>query len=68
MTVAAPTVGTLLDSALTADSVRVEMGVRMLKKAQDLESQQGSALVQLIESAAAAPVQGQAGTGLDVLA
>ncbi len=43
----------LLESVLSAENTRVEMGVTMLKKAQDTEKQQGEAIVNLIESAGA---------------
>ena len=40
----------LLDSALNAQTTRVNMGVVVLKKAQDLEKQEGVALVQMLEN------------------
>ena len=39
----------LLDSVLNAQSTRQDIGVTMLKKAQDVERQQGTALVQMLE-------------------
>ena len=39
----------LLDSVLTAQKTREDAGVTMLKKAQDVERQQGAALVQMLE-------------------
>lgn len=45
----------LLDSVLSAESTRVEMGVSVLKKAQDLQEQQGEAMIQLLEQAGATP-------------
>lgn len=46
----------LLESALSAEQTREEMGVAVLAKAQDLTRQQGAAMVKLIENAGA-PVQ-----------
>jgi hypothetical protein len=40
----------LLDSVLKAQTTSVEIGVRMLKKSQDAATQQGEALVQMIEN------------------
>ena len=42
----------LLDSILTADTTRQDVGVAMLKKAQDIEKLQGQALVQMLDQAA----------------
>lgn len=42
---------TLLDSVLNANATRVEVGVAVLKKAQDVQQQQGEAMVNLIEQA-----------------
>ena len=39
----------LLESVLTAQSVQTEIGVTMLKKAQDQATQQGEAMVRLLE-------------------
>ena len=39
----------LLDSVLTAQSVQTEIGVTMLKKAQDQITQHGEAMVRLLE-------------------
>ncbi len=47
----APT--SLLDSALTAQTTRQDMGVSVLKKAQDTMKQQGEAMVQMLEQAGA---------------
>jgi hypothetical protein len=54
----------LLDSVLSAESARVEMGVAVLKKAQDADQQQGAAILTLIETAGASAPQ----PGLDVFA
>jgi hypothetical protein len=43
----------LLDSVLNAESARVDIGVAVLKKAQNADKQQGEAIVQLLESAGA---------------
>ena len=48
---------TLLDSVLNAEATRVEAGVAVLKKAQDVQEQQGEAMVKLIEQAGFAPGQ-----------
>lgn len=42
----------LLDSVLTAENTRVEIGVAVMKKAKDLQEQEGAAMVKLIEQAA----------------
>lgn len=42
----------LLDSTLTADTTRQDVGVALLKKAQDIEKLQGQALVQMLDQAA----------------
>ena len=55
MNVSASANTSLLDSVLNAESTRVEMGVSVLKKAQDLQEQQGEAMVKLIEQAGATP-------------
>ena len=54
MTIAnAPT--SLLDSVLTAQTTRQDIGVTVLKKAQDAMKQQGEAMVQMLEQAGAQP-------------
>ena len=40
----------LLDSVLNAQTTRVDMSVAVLKKAQDLEKQEGAAIVQMLEN------------------
>lgn len=42
----------LLDSVLKAQSTQVDIGVALLKKAQDTEKQQGAALIDMLEKAA----------------
>ena len=49
MTISGQNPGSLLDSVLTAQTTRVDIGVSMLKKAQDVEKQEGAALVQMLE-------------------
>ena len=41
----------LLDSVLTAQTTQQEMGISVLKKAQDSAKQQGEAMVQMLEQA-----------------
>jgi hypothetical protein len=55
----------LLDSVLNAESARVDMGVAVLKKAQNADKQQGEAIVNLLESAGAPSASKP---GLDVFA
>jgi hypothetical protein len=55
----------LLDSVLNVESTRVDVGVAVLKKAQDAGKQQGEALVNLLEASGGVP---PAQPGLDVLA
>lgn len=43
----APT--SLLDSLLNAETARTEAGVALLKKAQDVQKQQGEALIEMLE-------------------
>lgn len=49
MTISGQNPGSLLDSVLTAQTTRVDIGVSVLKKAQDAETQEGAALVQMLE-------------------
>lgn len=49
MTISSQPATSLLDSALTAQKTRADIGVTMLKKAQDLEKQQGAALIDMLE-------------------
>lgn len=61
----APT--SLLESVLTAQTTRQEIGVAVAKKAQDTIKQQGEAMVQLLEQAALPPTT-MVSPGLDVYA
>lgn len=45
----------LLDSALQAQAARVDIGVAVLKKAQDVEKQEGAAMVQMLEDVSIKP-------------
>jgi hypothetical protein len=49
----APT--SLLDSVLTAQTTRQDVGVDVLKKAQDAMKQQGQAMVQMLDQIAVPP-------------
>lgn len=66
MTISGQNPGSLLDSVLTAQTTRVDMGVSMLKKAQDVEKQEGAALVQMLEKSGVSP--SQSGALLDTYA
>lgn len=50
MTVNSQSAMSLLDSVLQAESTRTEMGVAVLKKAQDAATQQGEAMIRLLET------------------
>ncbi len=54
----------LLDSVLTAEKTRVDGGVAVLKQAQDVQKQEGEAVVKLLEAAGAPSAK----PGLDVFA
>jgi Putative motility protein len=54
----------LLDSVLSADKTRTDVGVAVLKQAQDAEKQQGEAIVNLLEVSGTPPTS----PGLDVFA
>jgi hypothetical protein len=56
----------LLDSVLNAQTTREDIGVTMLKKAEDTERQQGDATVQMLEQTGAKP--GSQGQLLDTYA
>jgi hypothetical protein len=45
----------LLDSVLNAQTTRQDIGVAVLKKAEDAMKQQGEAMVQMLERAGAQP-------------
>lgn len=49
MTISTSSGTSLLDSVLNAETARVDVGVAMLKKAQDVEKQQGAAMVEMLE-------------------
>jgi hypothetical protein len=49
----------LLDSVLSAEASRADYGVAVLKKAQNADQQQGEAMVQLLEQAAAPVSEGK---------
>lgn len=51
MNVSGSSPASLFDSVLQAQALREETGVRLLKKAQDVATQQGEAMVQLLEQA-----------------
>ena len=52
----------LLDSVLNAQSTKVDIGVAVLKKAQDSAKQQGAAIVRMLEQAAINPESGHLDT------
>lgn len=52
MNVSAAGNNSLLESVLDAESTRVEIGVAVMKKAQDLQEQQGQAMISLLEKSA----------------
>ena len=69
MTITGQSAMSLLDSVLSAEGARVEVGVAVLKKAQDTGRQQGEAILDLLEAAGApAASPNPAGQGLDVFA
>jgi hypothetical protein len=55
MTITGQPASSLLDSVLSAQTTRADVGVAVLKKAQDAAKQQGEALVNLLEAAGAPP-------------
>ena len=66
MNVSSQPANSLLDSVLNAQTTRVDMGVAVLKKAQDLEKQEGTAMVQMLENTSIKP--GENGRLLDTYA
>ena len=64
MTITGQPAMSLLDSVLSADKTRTDVGVAVLKKAQDAEKQQGEAIVNLLEVSGTPPNS----PGLDVFA
>ncbi|MBK7997702.1 MAG: hypothetical protein IPK15_02925 [Verrucomicrobia bacterium] len=57
----------LFDSVLQAQALRDEIGVRLLEKSQDVATQQGAAMVQLLEQAGQ-PLSRASGQLLDAYA
>ena len=57
MTISGQPATSLLDSVLTAERTRVDIGVAVLKKAQLAETQQGEAMIGLLESAGTPPAK-----------
>jgi Putative motility protein len=57
----------LFDSVLQTQALREEIGVRLLKKSQDVATQQGEAMVQLLEQAGQ-PLSRESGQLLDTYA
>jgi hypothetical protein len=55
MTITGQPAISLLDSFLQAQSTNVDIGVAVLKKANDAMTQQGEALVKMLEAAAPPP-------------
>lgn len=49
MTISGQNPGSLLDSVLAAQTTRVDIGVAVLKKSQDLDKQEGAALIDMLE-------------------
>lgn len=66
MNVSGQSATSLLDSVLNAQTTRVDMGVAVLKKAQDLDKQEGAAMIQMLEQASIRP--GENGQLLDTYA
>ncbi len=64
MTISGQSSVSLLDSVLSAETTRVDLGVAVLKKAQDVTKQQGAALVEMLEKS----VPNDGGQRLDVYA
>jgi hypothetical protein len=52
MNVSSQPATSLLDSVLNAQTTQVDIGVTVLKKAQDAAKQQGEAMVKMLEQAA----------------
>ena len=55
MNVSSQPATSLLDSVLNAQSTQVDIGVSVLKKAQDAMKQQGEAMVKMLEQSAINP-------------
>ena len=56
MTVSGQPANSLLDSMLNAQTAQADIGVSVLKKAQDAEKQQGEAMVQMLEKCGTGPL------------
>ena len=60
MTISGQSPTSLLDSVLQAQTTQVNLGVTMLKKAQDTATQEGEAIVKMLEQTSVTPgVQGR---------
>jgi hypothetical protein len=55
MTISGQAGGSLLDSILNTETVRNDISVALLKKAQDVEKQQGAAVIKMLEQSAIPP-------------
>ena len=55
MTISGEPARSLLDSVVNAQQGRKDVGVEVLKKAQDMVKQQGEAMVQMLEKSAVSP-------------
>ena len=55
MNISSQSTTNLLESVLKAQSTQSEIGVTMLKKAQDVETQQGQAMISMLEKSGATP-------------
>jgi hypothetical protein len=47
----------LLDSVLNAQSTRADIGVAVLKKAQDVQKEEGAALIEMLEKSVPPPAE-----------
>ena len=56
MSITGTPASSLLDSVLAAQGTQEQIGVSVLKKAQDVEKQEGQALVQMLEQAGPKPL------------
>ena len=65
MTITGQPAMSLLDSVLKAETTRQDVGITVLKKAQDVGAEEATAILKLIESSAAPP---QESSGLDAFA
>ena len=55
MNIAGSATTSLLNSILDAETARAEVGVAVLKKANDVQTQQGQAMIKMLEESAPAP-------------